>query len=651
MAMFDRPAQTKVVKRIKTEPLSTVGPISEVAEPSDTAKKDQLPAAAYVSLQENEFRILRLAQGRGNDKVVCSFFNVSILDPPQYEAISYLWGGNMQHTSQEIELQDSQQPPKLHRIFIRSNLHAALRSLRHPAMDKFFWVDALCIDRSKGDEKNQQTDMKRIIFYKAVNLCFWLGEDPAFKTALSFIPQILDLSAVDKLVEDRNMMDKWLAFVTLLKNKVFSRLWLVQEVAIAQNVTLHCGAPAIHYADLVDAVTIFVSCRSKLSIQYRDSPAVLKELTDRRITMAERFIDVTTNALQLGASDRLQSLFSLEILVSKLSDLGCGDPRDRIYSVLALAKDHPPSVLEPSFSHDSHDSHLRIDYHKDTSIFHVYKYFFLHVVRRSTSLDIICRRWSGAADKDTALPTWIRPLQPALQPPFDPNIAERTDADSLVGTPDSRFYDAARGTCADIRQQSTSPKSLLATGFGLDIISRLGPRASEGIILKEWLELGGCTISDEEDTVPEAFWRTLVADRGPNGASVPSWYHRALLYCLANSTVNGDINTIKLIEKCEKGSSLVVDFLQRVQSVIWNRKLLVSKQGWIGIAPMAALEGDAVCILHGCSVPVVLRSMKGPRGEMFWYLIGECYVHGMMDGEAMELRTSNNLMIQEFDLR
>jgi hypothetical protein len=77
----------------------------------------------------------------------------------------------------------------------------------------------------------------------------------------------------------------------------------------------------------------------------------------------------------------------------------------------------------------------------------------------------------------------------------------------------------------------------------------------------------------------------------------------------------------------------VVDFLQRVQSVVWNRKFLVSKKyEWIGLAPMAAQVGDILVVLNGCSVPVVFR----PGIDGRFQFVGECYIHGMMDGEAVE---------------
>ncbi|KAL2065534.1 hypothetical protein VTL71DRAFT_3204 [Oculimacula yallundae] len=657
---FERPGPTTVKKAKRDRKDTLVEPLSEQSAPA--SGNDQLPAAVYLPLGELEFRVLRLRPAsKPDDLLQCSFSTESIVSPPDYETISYLWGSNNENQpqpSREIILFDSHDQP--HSLYIRKNLHSALKTLRHPTKVRSFWVDALCIRRSDTGEKSRQVDMKKRIFSQAKNVCFWLGDDPSHAVALAFIRDIIDLGGVDKLVENSNMVEKWLAFIRLLKNNIFNRLWLVQEVALARNVTLHCGAPAIHYNDFVDAVTIFLSCRKHISGLFRldtKNEKYIRGLTDRKITMVERFVDVTTNAIRRDpekgtdqsidlekTNEKIVKLLTLEALVSNLSDLSSGDPRDRIYSVLALAKDGTSLFDEPNQS-----STLRIDYNK--SLLQVYQEFFLHVVKTSNTLDIVCRRWACSAPEKEDLPTWIRPLQSDLQLPFDGNVPERTDADSLVGIPNHQYYNAAKDTKATGYSMSNpssldQKQSLTVDGFCLDTISRLGQRASEGFIFYEWLQLGGCKLGDV-DAVPASFWRTLVADRGPNGSNAPSWYNRALLYCLAERTPNGDINTNKLIATCEAGSTLVVDFLQRVQNVIWNRKFLVSKQsGLIGLAPMAAQEGDKICILYGCSVPVVLRK-KEVKDDTFWQVVGECYVHGKMNGEAME----NAPETQRFELR
>jgi len=50
----------------------------------------------------------------------------------------------------------------------------------------------------------------------------------------------------------------------------------------------------------------------------------------------------------------------------------------------------------------------------------------------------------------------------------------------------------------------------------------------------------------------------------------------------------------------------------------------------IGVAPETAEEGDYICVLLGCKVPVILR----PVGDKF-KIIGDAYVNGFMNGEAL----------------
>ncbi|KAN0114446.1 Heterokaryon incompatibility protein (HET) domain containing protein [Hyaloscypha variabilis] len=647
---FERPAPTPVMKSRKFK--------REL--PSETTnREDWHPASCYQPLGDGEFRILKLAPGESEDSSIsCSFVITSMAQPMRYEAISYLWGAPGQK-SMSINLVDSD--GRAHPIFTRSNLYEALKCLRHPTNTRHFWVDALCINHGSDEiniyDRNKQISMKRSIFHNAKNVCFWIGEDDNYMEAFRFIPRILDLTGVDNLIRDDKAIDGWVSFVALLKNPVFGRLWLVQEVAIGQNVTLHSGVMACHYADLVEAVAIFRSFRDNISLLFRRNGKNYRDLIDRRISMAERFIEVSTNALRMtaivyeGTSEQRrtqQRLRTLEELVSSLSELTATNPLDRIYSVLAIAKDGPPlteSTLIESAQETKSEFDLHIDY--SASVVDVYQRFVVHAIESSRSLDIICRHWVNSAS-DCNLPTWVRPLECAL--PLNSNIPDRLNADSLVGLPRHNLYNTSRGTMPTFTISSPkspeSPRSLFVRGLYIDTISHLSPRAEDGIIQYEWLELGQCDITHEK--VPEAFWRTLVADRGPNGSFTPSWYSRAFLYCLQHISPTGDIKTNRLIAESEAESSLFVDFLQRVQSVIWTRKFLVSKKrNYIGLAPKPAQVGDLICILFGCTVPVVLRRCEDEKGAVYFQLVGESYVHGIMDGEAVAAGFSE----EEFELR
>ena len=61
------------------------------------------------------------------------------------------------------------------------------------------------------------------------------------------------------------------------------------------------------------------------------------------------------------------------------------------------------------------------------------------------------------------------------------------------------------------------------------------------------------------------------------------------------------------------------------------RRFGTTISGYMGLFPAQAQKGDAIAIIYGAPKPFVLR----PRGENY-QLIGECYVHCIMDGGALK---------------
>jgi hypothetical protein len=58
-----------------------------------------------------------------------------------------------------------------------------------------------------------------------------------------------------------------------------------------------------------------------------------------------------------------------------------------------------------------------------------------------------------------------------------------------------------------------------------------------------------------------------------------------------------------------------------------------TKNGYMGMVPTASLQGDIVFAFMGARTPFVIR--RKPDG--CYQLIGECYIHCMMNGEILEL--------------
>lgn len=110
---------------------------------------------------------------------------------------------------------------------------------------------------------------------------------------------------------------------------------------------------------------------------------------------------------------------------------------------------------------------------------------------------------------------------------------------------------------------------------------------------------------------------------------------------------NFNTNTLKCIHGTATG---VVEFLDRIQQVVWNRTCfqIAAEEGertFVGLGPSKAQIGDIFCVLFGCSAPVVLS----PRGNDFIFL-GACYVHGIMEGEAVDPMPQKSVR-RTFDLR
>ncbi|KAL4892527.1 heterokaryon incompatibility protein-domain-containing protein [Aspergillus ambiguus] len=75
-----------------------------------------------------------------------------------------------------------------------------------------------------------------------------------------------------------------------------------------------------------------------------------------------------------------------------------------------------------------------------------------------------------------------------------------------------------------------------------------------------------------------------------------------------------------------------------------NRRLFITASGLLGLAPAAAQPGDYVLIIMNHGVPIVARPAgirRHPDRDLpvvAWRIIGECFVHGMMEGEMVRKR-------------
>jgi len=611
-------------------------------------------------------RLIYLKPGKWEDEIHISYYRTSLKSKGiPYEALSYVWG-----KPEPVKYINVDTQTIVRWITVTPNLEAALRQLRHSRKGKTYWVDALCIDQEDGSaEKQMQIEQMGEIYSNAENVIVWLGPASQDSTrGMNFIKEISDLSKLDRLVKDGSYCDSWNALGALIRRPWFSRRWVVQELSLAKAAMVYCGPEMVSWRDFADAVAIFETKSPEIHKLFNNDSYTIGEIQGLG---AHSLITASQNLFaQSREGKSKQSLVTLEYLVSYLSAFDVSNPWDTVYSLLSLAKN------------TQGDRKFIVDYRQ--SLNKVLKHVIHITIKDSGSLDILCRPWapsptqlrewfdppipySGTDQRGLRLPSWIRDTTENEFGPRSNKVGvqyDRLNAKKFVGRPGSPIYNTSAmlkvpiGTTRFIQEKDPEylggmAEILILEGFKLEGIlsDDIGGYAYRGNVPPDWPRLGSWKDHTASE-VPEIFWRTLVADRGLDGGKPPIWYRRACEHAWAD-TSNPGLDTERILRNCE--SSMTAEFLTRVQQTIWNRQMFVTKnERLLGLgpsnpsSPYTIKGGDTICILVGSSVPVILR----PHLETGQYIfIGECYIHGIMDGEAMAAFQKEKMRFQSIFLR
>ena len=630
-----------------------------------------------------EIRILTLLEHRGrpNDPIECTLSTHTLAtaldsDEDRYEALSYSWGTG--EIDRHIKICVGSSKP--YTFGVRSNLFAALKQLRLLDEPRPLWIDAICIDQKNNEEKNAQVPKMPHIYNGARNVCVWLGdedEDQGSRLAFNYIRRALNLDDFDRLVADSRTPQEWQALASVMTKPWFSRRWVIQEIALAKRATIYCGTNQISWSEFAEAVSLFEEVRPESQIISNSNsimqPNNLIYLNDFLYEIpqlaATQLVRATLDVFRKSENGLIMERnFPLEVLMSDFSAFKVTRPHDVIYAVLALAKgvnsvqkrsaksasssvvSSPVTTernmersvilnaLATKFVQKVTEKVYYVDYEKD--FLDVCKEFLSYTIDTGKSIDIICRPWVPENTEDfttSAKPSWLlTTLHTAFRIQSDGSYV-RTNADTLVGRPGQgkRNYNACAMTKVLGFEFGEDKKrlSLFVDGFIVDVVDEIKACAKDGKIPKEWLATGRWY--DESANPPERFWRTLVASRGPGGVNCPRFYPRACR-SLKSQRYGGDISTMELLRKNQ--GTIVTKFVRRVQEVIWMRRLFTTLRSSLGLAPQEGMKGDLICILYGCSVPVLLRRRTSKKSGIYYEFLGECYVHDLMDGEAFTIQ-------------
>jgi len=655
----------------------------------------------------------------------------------EYEALSYHWGdGEAEHpiyvrdNNAVIHSLDEAVLLGTQRLYVKPNLYKALRHLRSIHEDVTLWVDAICINQEDQEEKRIQVRKMAQIYNTAARVCVWLGPgDKQSDNAMKFINDIIDVNKLEsELISDERYTHQWNDLVDLMKSSWFSRRWVIQELALARDATVHCGNQEVHWNDFKDAVSLFVMHFDKirelflLSKQFSRNQNAIGELDPLG---AKVLVDITSNIFRKSVDGGIfEPSIGLERLVSTLYAFESSDPRDTIYALLNIAQENAwVSPLRLGASHNNPPP--QADYRKD--LLEVYTAYVKWAISESHSIDIICRYWAIPEKEERAehypplvdLPSWVKSVSDSAFGRQAEGFNGRMNGDSLVGHPGRNCYSASHSMLPEVRFGADGPQipdvptvfatttimsevstsiapttstlkvpgmtepepepestlpilptpshlnpppqrydpSLYVEGRIIDTITWTSSPTIEGIIEKTCLQKGGWRLAKEDEVVhvPDKLWRTLVADRAPDGSNPPGWYHRACLYCLVNETPNGNINTVELLRRDQP--DIIKKYLKRVQSMTWNRKFIETsskargQEKLFGLAPPHTNTGDLICVLFGCSVPCILRRQENEEIGVYYEFIGESYIYGKMDGDAVTSLTLEELAKQTSEFR
>jgi hypothetical protein len=571
--------------------------------------------------------------------VHCLIQHVPLSSKPAYAALSYTWG-DMSKTRRLVVEEDGEE----FELQITENLDSALRNM---GLVGDLWIDAVCINQADELEKSWQVQQMWMIYNSAEYMATWLGT--AADDSDLLMDQISNLDVIERQGKEKppheflQVLRNWTppedfislpAFSALTKRPYWCRVWIQQELHASKNVWLHCGRKRVRmslvYLVLVQLNKMQANLRQRgLVIVRRDSFAAylgtIKNDEDMRIA---------SRAILLYGTNSQQGPKSLPMLLKSVYVYGEGlkasDPRDFIFGLLNMSAD--PASLG-----------IIADYSKSK------QKLFVEVATaliKQIGLQLLLWRNPHTLPKtEPPLPSWapdwsVRVLIPLADPPQASNFRFKASRDSQ-----SEF---------SFSSYSNEPLTLAVTGIVVDSVLAVGDsvmeiRVSDRTIYDHdqdpnfdlalrWLHDVN-TLSKHCGNIyggvsgtKEATWRTPIADTELTPEGKHQRAAKSLEEChqLCQSGILRAV--IKRTELEQKKFALAGRYWRLMVNRCSNRKLFATEMGYLGLGPAAILTGDIIAVILGLDTPLVLRR-SGVDG---YQIVGEAYVHGIMDGEAMK---------------
>ena len=523
----------------------------------------------------------------------------------RYFALSYVWGtSNKVHTI-KVNRQD---------FLITESLMFFLRRQRKstPA----FWIDAICINQDDMDEKTEQIGRMREIYQSAMRVYADLGpasddEEVIFKKiehvsnsivveadrtdfeGLKFNEKAknIRLSSVSMEPYDTRF---WEGLGSFLGRPWWTRVWIMQEATAlkAANTYLLCGKVEL-------CLSHAFGCAAALHINEHRRPwgQMLRPVTrDGNVARVLRLTTMRKNNELIPLLDVLEHLRGL-----KATDL-----RDIVNAALNIANDVKKGEIQISYQASVSDAYRAVA-----------AYYLKDKIAPLRILSYSGTRFQHL-EFEPGWESWV----PSFYQGYPRNIL-----DTYVTA-----NDGSRRPCykpfgsenfgAGLYAPSIDGNTLKVSGFFVDTLTALSwpcitLSIQHGIqTVDEWIPSNFSANYFTGETMLDAFLRTVVADISMDHKN-PQRGGQAYL-----DSVSGRLN----FQEFERGAEHVFHYSQ-------FRRLAYSVKGYMALVSHQVREGDLLYALFGGSVLYVLR----PQENKNFILVGDCYVHGLMDGEAIQL--------------
>ena len=576
-----------------------------------------------------------------------------LLNDPDTASLYYQAGGS--HHRQAIICDGVE-------VLVGGELYAALKRLRDKDNPRVMWVDALCINQGDPEERKGHVQLMGQIYAQASKVVIWLGEGiaanvQAFDALWHGGRRLLELQKQEndtgmvraKFLGDPEMQrHHWDALGDLLRSTWFERVWVIQEIANAPKAEIQIGESIwpweffslVVYAFREHDVDVLLQGRGKVTA-----------------------IAAVGLIFSLGGERRVRQ--SLLNILRSSRHFKSTLPQDKFYGILGLASDVADGLVP-------------VDYTLDTTA--VYTEFAMTHIRKREVLDVLYCCVKSRAESVLKLPSWVPDwTQLCHHEPFV--FSGYTSCAATDTKPKLRFENNNRslfvlGKTVDRVEAVEQLRRIPREGYGdkaqRGFISIDDPNRDESS-KKIWRSYHADWMDDNveasrrwfENTVEMAFpnnlcttelyetlWRTFVCNKTLEGSTPPDSWGQHFSDFLISIRQPGE----------EQRQALRATWLREVQdpydlrepfgdadsfrsriTMLWefnitfgrwcfNRRFYRTVAGRFGWAPDCAEAGDEICVLYGGPVPLLLR----PDGAGHHEVIGDCYLHGFMDGEAMD---------------